>query len=79
MEEQFLKRLRKARSYAKAQLTKKINKIKALMNDHENLSVVKELLTELHDTMKIFKTTHEAYHHQLKSESKLHQMTTVPL
>ena len=73
MEEQFLKQLGKACSYAKVQLTKKINKIKALMNDHENLLVVKELLAELHDTMKIFKTTHEAYHHQLKSESKLHE------
>ena len=42
-----LQQLRKTRGLAKAHVTKRINKIRGLMNNPDNLSAIKDLLNEL--------------------------------
>ena len=65
--EQSLERLRKARSSAKANVTRKINKIRELMGNHENLTAVKDLLSELHEVLQDFRVVHKAYHSKIES------------
>ena len=72
-QELYIQQLKKARSSSKSKLTRKINIIKGLINNPENLTVVKDLLDELHDAVKAFKCAHEAYHQQLKSVHELQE------
>ena len=69
-EELYVQQLKKARSASKSKLTRKMNIIKGLMNNPENLTAVKDLLDEAQDAVKGFKNAHEAYHKELKSVSE---------
>ena len=51
-----LQKLRKTRGSPKAHVTKKINKIRRLMSNPDNLSAIKDLLTELPDVLVEFRT-----------------------
>ena len=65
-QELYVQQLKKARSTSKSKLTRKMNIIKGLMNNPENLTAVKDLLDEAQDAVKGFK----AYHKELKSVSE---------
>ena len=69
-QELYVQQLKKARSTSKSKLTRKMNIIKGLMNNPENLTAVKDLLDEAQDAAKGFKNAHEAYHKELKSVSE---------
>ena len=69
-QEVYVQQLKKARSTSKSKLTRKMNIIKGLMNNPENLTAVKDLLDEAQDAVKGFKNAHEAYHKELKSVSE---------
>ena len=68
--EVHVQQLKKARSSAKSKLTRKINIIKGLMNNSENLTAVKDLLDEAQDAVRVFNNAHEVYHMELKSVSE---------
>ena len=66
-QELYVQRLKKARSSSKSKLTRKMNIIKGLMSNPENLTAVKDLLDEVQDAVKDFQNAHDAYHMELKS------------
>ena len=72
-EKHTLEQLRKARSCAKSKITRKVNRIRELMNSHENLTVVKDLLSELNDFLQEFRVIHESYHSKLDLENDLRE------
>ena len=65
--------LKKSRGLAKAHVTKKINKIRGLMNNPDNLSIIKDLLSELPNVLHEFQTAQKAYHTQIYDENELHE------
>ncbi len=68
-----LQQLKRARSLARAHVTRKINRIRELMNNPDNLSTVKDLLNELPNVLYEFQTAHKAYHSHTYDENELHE------
>ena len=66
----YVQELKKACSTPKSKLTRKMNIVKGLMNNPENLTAFKDLLDEAKDAVKGFKNAYEAYHKELKSVSE---------
>ncbi len=60
--------LKRSRGNAKGNFTRKLNTLKDLMSNPENLSRVKLTLKELRVTFTEFKNAHNAYHNQLNDE-----------
>ncbi|CAB3978772.1 Hypothetical predicted protein [Paramuricea clavata] len=67
-----LQQLKRARGLARAHVTKKINRIRGLMNNPDNLSTIKDLLNELPNVLYVFQRAHNAYHSQICDENELH-------
>ncbi|CAB3997294.1 PREDICTED: uncharacterized protein LOC107342904, partial [Paramuricea clavata] len=67
-----LQQLKRARGLARAHVTKKINRIRGLMNNPDNLSTIKDLLNELPNVLYEFQRAHNAYHSQICDENELH-------
>ena len=63
--------LRKARSIAKGNVTRKANKVNELLTACDNAESVTKIANELDDVLKQFQNTHEAYHSVLKEEQDI--------
>ena len=61
-----IRQLKKARSSTKGILSKKQNEIKELMLDANNLSGIKQKLSELEAAVKKFQSAHQLVHESLK-------------
>ena len=61
--------LKKARSHAKGNVTRKANKLNELLTAREHYNTVREVAKELKDTFKEFQIAHEVYHNQIEEES----------
>ena len=73
--EQIMDQLRKARSIAKGNVTRKANKVNELLTTCDNTESVTKIASELDDVLKQFKDTHEAYHNMLKEEQEINEST----
>lgn len=63
-----IRQLKKARSSAKGILSKKQNEIKELMLDTNNLSEIKQKLSDFETAVKKFQSAHQLVHENLKDE-----------
>ena len=68
---QIMEQLRKARSTAKANVTKKANKANELLTDCNNVESIKEIAKELDDVLQRFENAHKNYHNLLKDEQDI--------
>ena len=73
--EQIMDQLRKARSIAKGNVTRKANKVNELLTTCDNTESVTKIASELDDVLKQFQDTHEAYHNMLKEEQEINEST----
>ncbi|CAB3999854.1 exonuclease 1 [Paramuricea clavata] len=67
-----LQQLKRAHGLARAHVTKKINRIRGLMDNPDNLSTIKDLLNKLSNVLYEFQRAHNAYHSQICDENELH-------
>ena len=63
--------LKKKRSYAKANVTKAINRINEMMQRNEAVDIVKEDIGKLRSKFKDFQESHEIIHSQLTAENEM--------
>ena len=63
--------LKKARSIAKGNVTRKANKVNELLTACDNVDSIKSIANELDEVLKQFQDTHEAYHSLLKEEQDI--------
>ena len=73
--EQIMDQLRKARSIAKGNVTRKANKVNELLTTCDNTESVTKIASELDAVLKQFQDTHEAYHNMLKEEQEINEST----
>ena len=66
-----MNQLRKARSIAKGNVTRKANKVNELLTACDNAESVTKIANELDDVLKQFQNTHEAYHSVLTEEKDI--------
>ena len=72
---QIMEQLRKARSTAKANVTKKANKVNELLTDCNNVESIKEIAKELDNVLQHFENAHIDYHNLLKDEQDIKDST----
>ena len=63
-----LSQLKRSRGACKGSVTRKENEILELMNDYENLDVVRERMTKLDESEQNFRSAHDKYHSMLDNE-----------
>ena len=72
---QIMEQLRKALSTAKANVTKKANKVNELLTDCNNVESIKEIAKELDNVLQHFENAHIDYHNLLKDEQDIKDST----
>ncbi|CAB4034840.1 Hypothetical predicted protein [Paramuricea clavata] len=72
---QIMEQLRKARSTAKGNVTRKANKLNELLTACDNVDTIKEIANDLDEVSIQFQSAHEAYHSLLKEEQDLNDST----
>ena len=60
--------LKAARSFAKTNVTRKVNRLIELLSARESADAIQRVQTELNEVLEEFKIAHEAYHNQIKTE-----------
>ncbi|XP_028407167.1 uncharacterized protein LOC114529553 [Dendronephthya gigantea] len=71
--EHIMDQLKKARSIAKGNVTRKANKVNEILTSCDNVDSVKEIAKELDEVLKHFEVAHEAYHNLLKEEHEVEE------
>jgi hypothetical protein len=70
---QIMEQLKKVRSIAKRNVTRKANKVNEILTSCHNAESVKEIAAELDEVLKQFIDAHEAYHSLLKDEHDINE------
>ncbi|CAB3990789.1 Hypothetical predicted protein [Paramuricea clavata] len=70
-----MEQLRKARSTAKGNVTRKANKLNDLPTACDNVDAIKEIANDLDEVSIQFQSAHKAYHSLLKEEQDLNDST----
>ena len=60
--------LKATRSFAKTNVTRKVNRLNELLSSHESAHAIQKVQTELNEVLEEFKIAHEAYHSRIKTE-----------
>ena len=60
--------LKAARSFAKTNVTRKVNRLNELLSARESAEAIQTVQTELNEVLEEFKITHKAYYSQIKTE-----------
>ena len=60
--------LKAARSFAKTNVTRKVNRLNELLSARESADAIQRVQIELNEVLEEFKIAHEAYHSQIKTE-----------
>ena len=58
--------LKAARSFAKTNVTRKVNRLNELLSARESADAIQRVKTELNEVLEEFKIAHEAYHGQIR-------------
>ena len=62
--------IKAARSFAKTNVTRKVNRLNELLSARESADAIQRVQTELNEVLEEFKIAHEAYHSQIKTEGE---------
>ena len=62
--------LKAACSFAKTNVTRKVNRLNELLSARESADAIQRVQTELNEVLEEFKIAHEAYHGQIKTETE---------
>ncbi len=66
-----LEELKKLRSQAQANLTRKINKLQEAISNNDENKVIKQCLTQMREAFKLFQNAHQNYHDSLTDEGDI--------